>query len=995
MKKALLTLLALTAALTSFAQKYTFSGVVIEKGSNTPVEFATVVILDKELWAVADEKGVFTINNVTPGKSRVEVSCLGFISRTVEMDFTKDLKNLKFFLDPDNLTLSTVVVTAQENSNSATTSHTIDKAALDHVQVMNVSDISSLLPGGATPVSQSLTSSQMFNIRSGGNTEEGNSSFGTAVEVDGARLSNNASFSLGTGTNTNLRGVSTNNIASSNIESVEVITGVPSVEYGDMTGGIVKINTKKGKTPFMVTMSTSPENKQVSVSKGFGLGNSRSGASNGVLNASLEYTKSISEPMSPYTSYDRKQLSLTYSNTFSSGALKGLPLRFSLSLTGNLGGLDDKADPDKHKNTYTKVNDNSVRGNFSLNWLLSKSWITNLELTGSLVYSDKLTMENKDYSSSVTTSAVHSRTMGYNMAEEYKPGGENNVVMIPSGYWYNEMRTDDRPLNTKLTLKGNWAKSFGEVNNKIKLGADWTTDKNFGVGLHTLDMATAPTFREYRYCDIPTMHNVAIYFEDNLMIPFSDDNRLNLIAGVRNDNTFIKGSVYGNTSSISPRFNGKWTIFSEKSRRKSLLRSLAFRASWGVAVKQPSFGILYPVPSYVDVNVFSSTVSAQNTMYRAYLTIPYSIEYNPQLRWQKNHQSEVGVDFNLGGNKISLSGFYNKTFDAYDHIFDFGSLDYKYTSLAAVQGCPIPAENRVYTVGSDGVITISDKTGTLAPQKASYDDKSRLIRRYTEDNIDSPIKRYGLEWIVEFARIKSINTTIRLDGSFYGYHSLRTDMRAYSTESSTGNDGNPYRYVGYYYGGHNISNGTRSRSLRNNLTITTNIPEVRMVISLKVEASLLKYSKSLSEREDGSSRSYVLSDRDDILSLTDKSIYDGESYTVVFPDYFTSIDNPSPRPFLETFQWAKANDKALYADLTKLAVPTSYIYHFTDDYISPYFSANISVTKEIGDVTSISFYANNFFNNMSQVYSSKTKTYSSLKSYIPNFYYGLTLRLKF
>ena len=46
-------------------------------------------------------------------------------------------------------------------------------------------------------------------------------------------------------------------------------------------------------------------------------------------------------------------------------------------------------------------------------------------------------------------------------------------------------------------------------------------------------------------------------------------------------------------------------------------------------------------------------------------------------------------------------------------------------------------------------------------------------------------------------------------------------------------------------------------------------------------------------------------------------------------------------------------------------------------------------------VASISFYANNFLNNMGQVFSTKTETYSSVTSYIPSFYYGLTLRLKF
>ena len=56
---------------------------------------------------------------------------------------------------------------------------------------------------------------------------------------------------------------------------------------------------------------------------------------------------------------------------------------------------------------------------------------------------------------------------------------------------------------------------------------------------------------------------------------------------------------------------------------------------------------------------------------------------------------------------------------------------------------------------------------------------------------------------------------------------------------------------------------------------------------------------------------------------------------------------------------------------------------------------NFSVTKEIGDLASISFYANNFFNNFSKIRSSRTEDYVQGSVYITNFYYGLTLRLKF
>ena len=171
-----------------------------------------------------------------------------------------------------------------------------------------------------------------------------------------------------------------------------------------------------------------------------------------------------------------------------------------------------------------------------------------------------------------------------------------------------------------------------------------------------------------------------------------------------------------------------------------------------------------------------------------------------------------------------------------------------------------------------------------------------------------------------------------------------------------------------------------------------------MILSVKLEASLYRYSRYLSENPDGSERSMLISDRADVLSFADGSIYDGPCYSVTWPDYYSSLDNPDVKiPFGEALLAAKQDgDAGLYYDLSKLVVPnTTYNHTYLADKISPYFSANISVTKEIGDLASISFYANNFFNNMAQVYSTKTGTWSSASSYIPKFYYGLTLRLKF
>ena len=969
----------------AFAQRYDIRGTILNKKDGSPVGFATIVLTNTEQWAVADENGKFEIRNIPPGKNTISVSCLCFMTDTKEIVVKRDIPNYVVRLSEVNLSLQGVVVTAKENENSATTSRTIDRTTLDHVQMVGILDIAGLLPGGAT-TNPSLTSAQRFNLRAGGVSEAGNASFGTAIEVDGVRLSNNASFS-------ETRGVSTNNIASSNVESVEVISGVPSVEYGDVGAGIVKVNTKKGKTPCMVTFTTNPNIKQVSLSKGFSFGQSRKDRSRGILNMSVEYMNSFTDLRSPYTSYDRKQLSLTYSNLLNAGVFSRMPLRFSLGASGNLGGWNSAADPDQFLGTYTNQRDNNFRGNADFNWLLSKPWITGVEFKGSMVYGDRLSETREHYSSAAGVVSLHGKEEGYFVAEDYR-SDDQPVILIPRGYWYNIMFLDDKPLTYKLTLKANWARKFGNVNNKLKLGADWTGDGNFGKGTYSQDLSTAPTYRTYDYSEVPFMENLAFFAEDNASIPAGKHSRLNLIAGLRRESTLIRGSAYGITTSLSPRFNAKWSLFNELSRRDKFLKTLAVRASWGVAVKLPSFATLYPQPIYRDIRVFNPTTGSDGSAYYAYYTMTTTPLYNPNLVWQRNKQSEIGLDVNLGGNRLSLTGYWNRTDRSYIQANAYQEFSYNYTDQTALNDCTIPVDNRIYHIDGAGVVTVTDKTGTQAAETIRGIRRESLIRRVYADNGTAPIDRYGLEWVLDFKQIRPLRTDVRLDGSWYRYKTLSNNLLAYSPTGQTMTDGTPFRYIGWYYGNNSIANGSESRMLRTNLTLTTHIPKVRMIVSLKVESTLLRYSRSLSEKADGT-RTYAIDDRSSFLPSADPEFMDSRRFAVTYPEYYTAYGDPAQVPFMEKFFWAKENDPELYNDLSKLVTKSAFTYQFAKDYIDPFFSANFSITKEIGDIASLSFYANNFFRNLGQVWSTRQQQYVSVSTYIPSFYYGLTIRLKF
>ena len=365
-------------------------------------------------------------------------------------------------------------------------------------------------------------------------------------------------------------------------------------------------------------------------------------------------------------------------------------------------------------------------------------------------------------------------------------------------------------------------------------------------------------------------------------------------------------------------------------------------------------------------------------------------------RGQKNRQAEIGFDIDIAGNKISLAGYYNRTVDAYRLSRDYERFTFNYTSIGALEGCLIPVEDRAFSVDRNtGIVTVTDVTGAHAPEILDHSERNRFNQTTYASNTANPITRYGLEWVIDFRRINPINTNIRLDGSFYGYRSVDENIEAYSYDGN-GADGQPYKYVGYFVGGRSQSNGRESRQLSTNLTITTHIPKVRMIVSLRLEATLLRYTRFLSEQS-GGVRSHVLTNREDILSVTDASVYDGNGYAVVYPEYYTTYDDPyTLRNFHDDLVWARENGMSdMASDLARLAISNSMDYFYNKEYLTPYFSMNFSVTKEIGDLASISFYANNFFNNFGQIRSTRTGNYVSASDYITNFYYGLTLRFKF
>ena len=938
------------------AQQITIAGRVTDEETQKPIEFASILMKENGLWAITGADGSFHIKNIPAGKVVLTIQCLGYATRQIALDINKDIPRLRINLKQENLKLDEVTVTAKRKDNESTTSYTIDRAALDQQQLLNVSDIATLLPGGKT-VNATLMSDNRMALRSG-SQEKGSPSFGTAIEVDGMRLDNNATAG-------ETAGASTRTISSSNIESIEIVTGIPSVEYGDLSNGVVKVNTRKGKSPFIVEGKLNQHTQQIALNKGFDLG-SRSG----VLNASFEHARSFSNAASPHTAYQRNILSLNYMNIF---MRETTPLTLNIGLTGNIGGYNAEADPDNELDDYSKSRDNNLRAHFELNWLLNKKWITNLSLRGSLSTADRKSEDYTHTNSATTLANLHAMEEGYFIATNYDSNPNAPIILGPTGYWHVKQFNDSKPINGSLRLKADWTRRFDKMMSRLMLGAEYTGSRNNGQGSYYDDLRYAPTWREYRYDDLPALNNIALYAEEKVSIPTSKLSTLEITAGLRDDITIINGSEYGTVSSLSPRFNGRYTFW--KNRRKRVVSELVLHAGWGKSVKLPSFQVLYPSPSYYDIEVFRSPSTANNTTVSAWYTRPSKALYNPDLKWQYTNQTDIGIEMNIKGTRVSLSAFHHRTYNPYMATTEYTPFSYYYTPVSALEGLTIPTDGRTYTIDpTTGTVTVSSADGSSAVvpnnERRFYLSNTRYINA-------SPLDRYGLEWIIDFKQFKALNTSLRFDGNYYYYKSEDETLFASMHNSNTKmtGTGEPYQYIGWYRGTNgtstaqtSIANGAISKTLNLNTTITTHIPKIRLIMALRIESTLYSYRKSLSN-------------------------FEGD----VYPEYYTTWDAPDTKiPFAEKFQWAKDNDATLYNDLQNLVVHPNTAYVMNANRISAYYSANLSVTKEIGDHVSISFYANNFFNNMKTVHSSQTDLDASLfsSSYIPSYYYGLSLRLK-
>lgn len=871
LKRLILILLLIPVSTSVYAAGYTVNGRVVDERTGESLEGA-VISLDN-LWAMAFDGGEFTFSNVQPGKYNAKIILLGYVTKEMEIEVKGNIDKLVIKLSASSLALDEVTVTAKRPKDGSGTTYNIGRDALNHMQISSMSDMSALMPGGKT-VNPDLTTQNSFSLRSGGSSA-GNAAFSTAVEVDGVRLGGNAGFS-------SMSGVDTRSVSVDNVDYIEVVTGVPSAEYGDLGNGMVKVHTKRGYTPYRFSFTVNPRTYQTSVSKGFNLKDNTQ-----ILNVSGEWARAVKNLVSPYESYSRRTLGAVYTNT----ARKGL--RLEMGLTGNLGGMNSKDDPDAFTGEYSKENASGMRANIGANLLLNRKWITSLKFESSVNYEDNRSHDHQFNSSASALPAVHAESEGY-----------NDATLLPKGEYFSDRIVDSRELDLSTAFKYTWDRKWNDYKSNLKAGLQWKANGNVGKGeYYENPLLAADGYRPRPYTDYPFMHTLSGYIEDDFTFPFG----LQLIAGLRMDNIYVKGSDYTNVSSLSPRLNAKWKLSDD----------LSVRAGWGVSEKMPSFYILFPKQEYRDILVGSDN-SGSEPVY-SYYTKPFALEYNPDLKWQRHKNTEVGIDATLLGTDISLVGFWNVTENPYKYTYTYS------------------------------VVEINRSTGT---------DRT-FVQNKKQDN-GAPVYRSGAELTLDFPEIKPLRTSLRADASYTWTKTDDDGLNYYYNTgwSHTSLSNRSYQYVGIYNNGGNgnlMIKGSTSHSLDANLTTITHIPEARLIITCKIEASLLKRSRNIPT----------------------------QGQDVLYPVAYIDVEDGMTHLFLEA---DKSDPK--FKDLIR--TPNND-YLFVQDGYGSYASANLSITKEIGKKFSMSFFANNFTNSRPYVRSKATGVGAI---FTPSFYYGLSCRIE-
>lgn len=917
-------------------------GVLLDSTDLTPVELAVVSIPTLDIWSITDAEGRFSFVHVPQGTHIFNFRLLGYKELNISRRVDSDIADWRQKFQQESLALEEVTVTATQSKMGS--SSKVASTAIEHIQPKSLTDVFQLLPGQVTE-NPSLSSPGQVKIRE--ISENANSSLGALVMVDGAPMSNDANMqtfntsrsgNLSAAANTVGRGVDLREVSADNIEEVEVIRGIPSSEYGNLTSGVVLVKTKMGVQPWRVKANMDPNTKMGSLSKGFRLPNR-----SGTLNVGADYAQAYNDIRYKYRGYKRLTGTAIYSNTFME---KTSPLDMNIRFSYFQTVDDNKSDAQLNKEEAIRSSNKGIRTGINGKWMLRKSWITNLEysLSGDYSWSENYVKQLQTLPTGVVpypTSYVDGI-----FEENYLPG-----------VYYTQYTTDGKPYNLFAKLKGNLNRQFGKTFNSLIVGLDVSVSGNNGEGLQ-YDLSAPPmttlesSIRPRAHKDLPAIRNYALFIEEKVIHPIGTT-KLTAQAGLR-----LSHTNPGNYSSVEPRLNASWDILNKQNN--SLFDHLSINAGYGISSKMPTLAYIVPDKAYFD-NVSFNYYDKDHSL--AVVTTQVIDTENPKLKPARSTKKEVGLSFDIRKVSVSITGFQEKLGNG----MTFSSVPYfsPYRKFTVEGGGKTPEFD-------NGEIYYYENGERL--QASSIMDTT--VYTYNRPGNHQVLIKKGLEYVIEIGQIKAIRTSFVIDGAWLfqeSYNSSPSYLKRSRVE-----DGKLVSYVAVMPPG---NKRTRQR-INTNIRMITHIPELKMIVSLTPQIIWNTKERERWEDNQGNSLIYYFNDSGERV-YDHTALQDMKTERHIDPTAFFDKSG-------EVQEW-----KQEYAQDTRYAFIRSgnqYTYQYVEESLPPALQFNLRLTKEFSRNLTVSFMANNFL-KMNPVHrSNRTSQYVERNT---RFYFGAELQYKF
>lgn len=767
---------------------YTIKAVILDK-TGEPLSGATMQLVQSGLWGISGKDGEVEIRNVPRLPVAYKVSMLGY--KDVEGEICLDGKdNVRILMEEESLSMREVVVVAQAGQGGESTTSIIGRQALDHLQATSLKDILQLLPGGVSMKNPSLTSPGQFKVRT--LASDDNATFGAAIIINGMPVSTNANMNTGLGLSSissGNSGADLRSIATDDIESVEIIRGVASAEYGDVSSGVMIVNKRIGVSDLNMKARIMPGIMQLHAGKGFDI------KSAGSLNISADYARGTSDPRFLTDKYNRGILSLAHRKTLLDKTWT-LTTNIDLSYTGEWKGADPD-EPEAMKKFFSSRDAFSLRlshnGMLKLDKALARTlkYDVALSLSSDRIFNDRLVSVGSGAILDATKDGMYEGTP-YPSSYETLSGTKSNPVM----YWAKF--SDLFYLNV------------GNMSNRFNVGTEWKIEGNRGIGQYdkTLKFKAFAQDRIRRFCDIPYMNHISAYVEDNVVLTFSERRYPNITgqAGVRW--TVVQPWRNERMMALSPRLN----------IAVNPVRYLSLRLGYGISEKVPSLQDLYPSPDYYDF--YNMSVSDGQKSYYLYSTRVF--DNKPvSIKTMRGTKYELGFDVRLdNGMSFSVVGYHEK-----------------------VSRCFGPDNSEWKTLVFD-VWNAADVTFT--GQKPIYDQQNPSRRDTVLYNLIRPgnpksRRNRGIEFDFNFGKINATNTSFYLSGAWSETRSSSSNL-GYKLPVGEARNYGPV-YVVYPESSYSFSENRRfSATLR----VVQHIPAIRFIVSASAQCILYEYDHEVS-----------------------------------------------------------------------------------------------------------------------------------------------------